>query len=272
MSSPTSRNPQAVQMADESMVRGLAAQAEAIWPLEEPFYRRYQPTAILDVGCGTGEISSRLATLFPAARVVGVDVLEAHLALARARYAAVGDRLTFQIGDAYRLPFADRTFDLVVCRHVLQAIPDAPLVLAELVRVCAPGGYLHIIAEDYGMIFAAPARVDIAEFWHTAPRAFAKATGTDLHVGRNIYHHLRALPVDDIAIHYLAIDTLRVPRETLAAIFTAWRDGYALAAAEVIGVPHAQARDYFEATIECVRDPDGFALWLLPLAVARVRA
>ena len=59
-------------MADESMVRNLAAQADAIWPQEEPLFRRYgQPARILDVGCGTGEISSRLATLFPAARVTG---------------------------------------------------------------------------------------------------------------------------------------------------------------------------------------------------------
>src|SRR4051812_10264301 len=119
----TDHNPQAAQMADESMVRNLAAQAEAIWPQEEPIVRGYQATAILDVGCGTGEISSRLATVFPHARVTGVDLIEAHLAIARQRYQAFGDRLGFQVADAFELPFADRSFDLVVCRHVLQAVP-----------------------------------------------------------------------------------------------------------------------------------------------------
>ena len=80
------RNPQAKQMADESMVRNLAAQAEVIWPQEEPIVRGHgSPREILDVGCGTGEISSRLAALFPGARVIGVDLIESHLELARSR-------------------------------------------------------------------------------------------------------------------------------------------------------------------------------------------
>jgi ubiquinone/menaquinone biosynthesis C-methylase UbiE len=265
------RNPQGKQMADESMVRNLAAQAEAIWPQEEPLCRRYAPTAILDVGCGTGEITSRLAAMFPDARVTGVDIIEAHLELARDRYAGFGQRVTFEVGDAFALPFGDGVFDLVVCRHVLQAVPEAPRVLAELVRVCKPGGYLHVIAEDYGMIHAAPARLDVADFWHRAPRAFAAATSTDLHIGRSIFHHLRQLPVEDIAVHYMIVDTLRVPRPTFAAIFTAWRDGYADATAGVLGITLAEARDYFDATIEAILDPDAFALWLVPLVVARVR-
>ena len=64
----TDLNPQAKQMADESMVRNLAAQAQAIWPQEVEFIRRYAlpPEArILDAGSGTGEIASRLAKLFP---------------------------------------------------------------------------------------------------------------------------------------------------------------------------------------------------------------
>src|SRR5678815_5917732 len=51
-------NPQAAQMADESMVRTLAAQAQAIWPQEAPLLLRYrlpQEPAVLDAGCGTGE-------------------------------------------------------------------------------------------------------------------------------------------------------------------------------------------------------------------------
>jgi SAM-dependent methyltransferase len=268
------RNPQAAQMADESMVRTLAAQTEAIWPQEEPIVRTYEPTQILDVGCGTGEFTSRIAKLFPAARAIGVDLVDPHLDLARRRCAEQGDRVSFQHADAYALPFASGTFDLVACRHVLQSIPDAPRVLAELVRVLRPGGRLHVIAEDYGMIHVASlhvGRVDLARFWAEVPRAFGLATGVDNYIGRHVFGHLRALPVDDIHIHYLPIDTLRVPRPTLAAIFEAWRDGYAATMAKLAGRTETEVLDAFAATIDTIRDPDGFALWLVPLAVARRR-
>jgi ubiquinone/menaquinone biosynthesis C-methylase UbiE len=92
----TDFNPQAKQMADESMVRNLAAQALAIWPQEIPLLRRYalpENPNILDAGCGTGEGSSRLAELFPGARVLGIDIVDPHLELARLRYANLAPRV-----------------------------------------------------------------------------------------------------------------------------------------------------------------------------------
>ena len=87
---------------------------------------------------------------------------------------------------------------------MLQAIPNAERVLAEMVRVARPGGgRLHVIAEDYDMIFASSPRLDLARFWREAPRTYGAAVGVDLFIGRNIYHHLRALPVDDIEIDYV---------------------------------------------------------------------
>src|SRR5205823_11146714 len=129
-------SPQAKEMADESMVRNLAAQIEAIWPQEEPIFRLHplpQRARILDVGCGTAEIAPRLARLFPSASYVGIDLEESHLEKARAKNAHLGDRVRFQHGDAMHLPFGDAQFDFAVSRHVLQAVPDARRVLRELV-------------------------------------------------------------------------------------------------------------------------------------------
>ena len=263
------RNPQAKQMADESMVRNLRAQAEAIWPQEEPLVRRYgTPADILDIGCGTGEITSRLARMFPAAKVTGVDIIEAHLDLARTRYPDLAERVTFRQADAFELPFADRSFDLTVCRHMLQAVPTPERVMAEMVRVTRPGGHLHLIVEDYDMIHASSPRLDIGSFWHVAPRVFGKATGTDLYIGRNTYGHLSKLSVTDIHVTYAIVDTERVPRETFAEIFTAWRDGYADGIAQYLGISPDDVRDHFDATIECIRD--GYAVWFVPIVSARV--
>lgn len=260
------RNPQGREMADESMVRNLAAQAEAIWPQEEPLFRRYAPRSVLDIGCGTGEITSRLAGLYPEARLIGIDIIDAHLALASDRYASIGDRLQFTHGDAFELAYPADAFDLTVCRHVLQAVPDAPRILAEMVRVTKPGGYIHVLAEDYGMIVTPDE--DTARFWFDVPLVMGRALHTDNHIGRHMVGHLRQLAVTDIRVDYLQIDTLRCPPATLAQIFTAWRDGYVPVIAQTTGMPEAAVRAKFDATIE--QAATGYLLWSIPIASARV--
>ena len=84
-----------------------------------------------------------------------------------------------------------------------------------------------------------------------------------------MHRHLRELAVDDIHTHYAIVDTERVPRATLAAIFTAWRDGYADDIAATLGWQAADVRAQFDATIECVLA--GYAVWFVPIVTARVR-
>jgi len=271
--SRTDLNPQAKQMADESMVRNLAAQALAIWPQEVELIRRYglsDDLHILDAGCGTGEISSRLADLFSRARVLGVDILDQHLDVARSRYARFAPRLTFEHRSLFELGLPDRTFDLTVCRHVLQSIPHAERALAELMRVTKRGGRLHVIAEDYGMLQFQKGPLDPTEFWAEAPRKFGHATGTDLFIGRNIFGLLAALGARDIAIDYVIVDTLRVPRATFAAIIEAWRDGYAEDTAAATRFSHAEVLAYFNQMIANINDPQGYAVWFVPVVSARV--
>lgn len=267
-------NPQAKQMADESMVRTLAAQTRAIWPQEVPLLHRYavpSDASILDAGCGTGEASSRLAELFPEARVLGVDILDAHLDFARSRYGALAPRLTFEHQSVYGLTAPDGAFDLTVCRHVLHAIPHPDRALAELVRVTRPGGWLHLILEDYGLLHFERGAPDPRDFWHEVPAAFGAATGTDLFLGRHALRLLAALAVDAVAIDYVVVDTLRVPRPVFAEIITAWRDGYAEAVAEASRFTPDEAVAHFDRMIANIHDPDGYAVWMVPVVSAQVR-
>jgi ubiquinone/menaquinone biosynthesis C-methylase UbiE len=269
----TDLNPQVKQMADESMVRTLAAQARAIWPQEAPLFQRYAlppEPRIIDAGCGTGEVASRLAELFPEARVLGVDILDHHLERARTRYAKLAPRLSFEHQSVFALTDADGSFDLTVCRHVLQAIPHPDQVIAELARVTCPGGYLHLIAEDYGMLHFQRGALDPRELWHVAPPCFEAATGTDLYIGRNVFGILAALKLEQITIDYVIVDTLRVARETMAAIFEAWRDGYAESIGEFTPISRESALAYFNQMIANVRDPRGYAVWMVPVVSAQV--
>src|SRR5882757_6085465 len=260
-------------MADESMVRNLDAQARAIWPQEIELFRRYalpSEARILDAGCGPGEIASRLADLFPRSHVLGVDIIDHHLNLARSRYSDLAPRLSFEHQSIYELNAADRSFDLTVCRHVLHSIPYPDQVIAELVRVTRRGGYLHMIPEDYGMLHFQRADPDPRDFWCRVPASFGERTGTDLFIGRNIFGILAALGLEEIKLDYVIVDTLRVPRETFAAILEAWRDGYAESIGELTPISRESAVAYFNQMIANIRDPLGYAVWMVPVVSARM--
>jgi ubiquinone/menaquinone biosynthesis C-methylase UbiE len=269
----TDLNPQARQMADESMVRNLDAQARAIWPQEVELLRRLalpDGIRILDAGCGTGEGTSRLAGLFPHAQVLGVDIIDAHLALARERCTPLGPRVAFEHQSIYELAAADATYDLTVCRHVMHSIPYPDRVVRELARVTRRGGRLHLIPEDYGMLHFERGALDPHDFWHEAPTRFGEATRTDLFIGRHAYRHLVEAGLADITVDYVIVDTLRVPRDTFAAILEAWRDGYVESIAELTRFSAAQATAYFDQMITNIRDPKRYAVWMVPVVGARV--
>jgi ubiquinone/menaquinone biosynthesis C-methylase UbiE len=269
----TDLNPQAKQMADESMVRNLDAQARAIWPQEIELIRRHRlagEIAILDAGCGTGEISFRLAELFPQARVLGVDIIDSHLELARQRCATLGDRVRFEHRSIFELGLPDRAFDLVVNRHVTHSVPHPERVYAELARVTKRGGRLHLIPEDYGMLHFQRGRKDPREFWHDGPAQFGEKTNTDLFIGRDTFEILRRLGLGEITVDYVVVDTIRVPRETFAGILQAWKDGYVESIVQLSRFSEAETVAYFDYMIAEIRDPNRYAVWMVPVVSARV--
>lgn len=255
-------------MADESMLRNLAAQARAIWPQEEPLLERYALGAeprIVDVGCGSGEITSRLAIRYPDAHVVGVDILEAPLAFARQKHANLGPRVRFEQGDAFELRFADAEFDLVVCRHMTQAVPEPAKILRELQRTCKPGGWIHVVSEDYGMLHFPEGQADPDRLWQHGVALLARATSTDERIGRKTWSLMRALGLVELRVDYAVVDTVRVPRETFAEIIRAWRDGYSRAIEERASFGPGEVRALFDSAISSILDPESYAVWHVPV-------
>jgi ubiquinone/menaquinone biosynthesis C-methylase UbiE len=92
-----------------------------------------RPTAVLDVGCGEGVVTERLANGLAPAKVLGLDADEDHLkAEWKSRSAP---NLSFTTGSAYDLPFEDGSFDLVCCIEVLEHLERPRDALAEMSRV-----------------------------------------------------------------------------------------------------------------------------------------
>jgi SAM-dependent methyltransferase len=266
------RNPHAEQMADASMMRTLAAQASAIWPQEEPLFARYglKPDCrIADIGCGSGEITSRLALKYQRAGVIGIDILASPIAYATRRYAALAPRLQFEQGDAFELRFDNEQFDLVVCRHMTQSIPEPERVLGELLRIGKPGAWLHVLSEDYGMLQMMARDLDPDRLWHEGVITFGRNTGADARIGRRTWSLLNDLGVVDLRVDYVTVDTLRVPRATFAAILEAWRDGYVDAIGANSALPAAEARALFDYIIGSIRNPRDYAVWQVPIVSGR---
>jgi SAM-dependent methyltransferase len=97
----------------------------------------------LELGCGGGQVAIELARA--GFRATGIDYAETAIELARANAREVGVDVTFAVGDALALAFADASFDLVVDNHALHCIvepADRARVLAECYRVLVPGGRL----------------------------------------------------------------------------------------------------------------------------------
>jgi ubiquinone/menaquinone biosynthesis C-methylase UbiE len=95
---------------------------------------------ILDLACGPGNLSRRLAAqVAPGGEVIGVDLAPGMIELARAAHIP---NARFEVMDIEQLTFADATFDGAVCGHGLQFAPDLERALREARRVLKPGGGL----------------------------------------------------------------------------------------------------------------------------------
>jgi ubiquinone/menaquinone biosynthesis C-methylase UbiE len=100
--------------------------------------------AALDIACGPGLVAGAIAGR--GAFAVGIDLTGAMLREAAIDARAAGTVLPLVRGAAERLPFGDRTFDLVICRNAFHHLPDPARVMGEAARVLRAGG--RMVLED----------------------------------------------------------------------------------------------------------------------------
>jgi ubiquinone/menaquinone biosynthesis C-methylase UbiE len=103
--------------------------------------------AVLEVGCGPGTVARWLArylSLDKPLTAVDVNRYLLHEAASLTRAQDLGQRITFQEGDAEALPFASESFDVTLSFTVMEEV-DADVMLAEMLRVTRPGGRVGVV-------------------------------------------------------------------------------------------------------------------------------
>jgi hypothetical protein len=111
---------------------------------------------------------------------------------------------------------------------------------------------------------------DTDVFWREGPTTFAERTGTDLRSGRKMFTVLCRQGLSDVRVDYVTVDTVRVPRETFARVWVAWRDGYARAIARESRFSLEEVLAHFDSMIAAIRAEDGYGVWQVPVITGLV--
>ena len=175
---------------------------------------------VVDFGCGPGHLAIELARrVGPEGRIIALDVNREFLERTRARAerAGLADRVTTELLEKERLPLTDSAVDRVVCKNVLEYVPDPATTVAEFRRVLRPGGIAHVSDSDWGALIVEPLAPERVErIMSAAGVAFRTPR-----IGRSLYGLFRAAGFQDVSVQVLtSVDTLGRMRPVISNLAT----------------------------------------------------
>src|SRR5262249_23139367 len=182
----------------------LQRQSDELRPLSAELLDRVglEPgESAIDLGCGPSGIIQLLAErVSPGGRVVGVDADPVHVTMSRQFADEHGLRdVEIVAADARHTGLPSGSFDLVHSRTLLVTIPEPTSVVAEMVRLARPGGWVASLEPDteYALCYPAhPAFDRICELFDAAFRR----NGADPFIGRRLAELYREAGLEDIAV------------------------------------------------------------------------
>jgi ubiquinone/menaquinone biosynthesis C-methylase UbiE len=198
---------------------------------------RLKPQTVLEIAAGTGVVTRAMASRLPGGtQYVATDLNQPMLDYARAKQP--GDQVEWRQADALNLPFANKTFDAVVCQFGAMFFPDKLRAYREARRVLRPGGYF---------IFNVWDRISENDFANVVTEALSARFPVDppLFMARipHGYHDVAHIRADVNAAGFIQV-AVKAVRETSSAT-----------SARVPAIAYCQGTP-LRAEIE-VRDPDG---------------
>jgi ubiquinone/menaquinone biosynthesis C-methylase UbiE len=155
----------------------------------------------IDLGCGPRGILDLLAErVAPGGRVTGLDADPNHVAMAR-QFTAQRGLASVQIvaADARHTGLPPGSFDLVHARTLLVNVPEPTEVLAEMVRLAKPGGWVASLEPDVECVLCYPAHPAYTRMWELFHAAHSR-NGADLRIGRRLGELYRHADLQEIGI------------------------------------------------------------------------
>ncbi|MEE4212642.1 MAG: methyltransferase domain-containing protein, partial [Parvularcula sp.] len=226
---------------------------------------------LLEVGCGTGSQTLRLARNRPDLRITAIDRSEASIAIARKRCSHCPN-VRFIVADLFDMPVGERSFDNALVCFLLEHIASPPVALKELLRLLRPGAVVSVIEGDHGSVLMHPdsaaARAAIA-----CQVQLQAATGGNANIGRTLYPLLKEAGLNDVEVEPCPIyvdgqNTLLSQGFTLGT-FTAMIEGIKDRSLEH-GLIDETAFDEGIAALKRTANSDGVFCYTFFRALARV--
>ena len=153
-----------------------------------------EPGSILDIATGTGDLAIQFAALRPGINVVGIDISEGMLSVARNKVSgnALYENLKFMNGDSEAMPFEDNSFEAITVSFGIRNFENLEKGLSEIFRVLKPGGKFVILETSV------PSRFPFKQGYYIYARGIMPLMG-------------RVLSKDKVAYKYLADSASKFP-------------------------------------------------------------
>jgi len=249
----------------------LSMQADVAWAMERAQLLSVglKPTdRVIDVGCGPGHLSCRIAELVPEGSVVGVDTDPDLLASARQSAAAKGlERVSFARSWADGMPLETASADFAYARFLLQHVPQPVEVVREMSRVVQPGGTVMVVDTDDGGILVHPEPAGLKQLLD-ASRDGQAAQGGDRLIGRKLSQHMTRAGLENVQVQVVPFTSSLVGPEAWMQICLGFKT-------RVVGdstmSPEA-VRDTLQSVRAALQTPGAFAQTMVYVATGTVAA
>jgi ubiquinone/menaquinone biosynthesis C-methylase UbiE len=153
---------------------------------------------VLSVGCGPGTVLRAISAMHPTIQATGLDVSPVRVRQAKEKNAG-NPRVRLVCGDAQDMEFPTSSFDVVYSRMLMEYLTDKEKAVAEMVRVCRPGGVVLLQDLDGQLVWHYPEDAALKKALDVVTASFAE-TGFDPFVGRKLFWLARNAGLESVDV------------------------------------------------------------------------